>query len=118
MSLIVELFLAFLTENRRPRVATRQNSSLFKYLTRFTDSGRYRNNLVSTPPSATRPSYGGTEEDSIDKSRDDRQQLTSEYNQMPSSAVTYEVPVERQGAYENVQPSSLSVPKLAVGDLA
>ena len=105
-------------ENRRPRDATRQNSSMFKYLTRFTDSGRYRNQLVNPPPSAARPSYGGTEEDSMEKSRGDRQELTTEYSQMPSTMPTYEVPVERQGAYENVQPTGLSVPKLTVGDLA
>ena len=63
----------------------------------------------------------------MEKGRDPRQDLTTEYNRMPSPApptATYEVPVERPGAYENVQPSGVgggdgqSVPKLNISDLA
>ena len=91
---------------------------MFKYLTRFTDSGRHINNVVTTPPSATRPSYGGTEDNGDrENNGNDQNTLTSEYNRIPSPQATYEVPIERQGAYEDVQPCGLSVPKVAVGSL-
>ena len=91
---------------------------MFKYLTRFTDSGRYRNQIVNAPPSATRPSYGGSEVDDDDLDKGDGNNLTSEYKRMPSSpADTYEVPIERQGAYEDVQPRGLGASTINGGNL-
>ena len=110
------LFPRMHPENQTP--ARRQNSSMFKYLTRFTDSGRFRNNrIIVTPPSATRPSYGGTEEDDIEKCQDDvHQELTTQYNRMPSAGATYDAPLGAPPAvYEDVQPRGLSVPDVNTG---
>ena len=100
------------------RNATRQNSSLFQYLTRFTDSGNFRNNVRTTPPSkvvsAKRPSLDN--KDGEEGEGDDG--LSSDYNRMaPSPPVAYEIPVGEQGAaYEDVRPRLLAVPQTADKD--
>lgn len=108
-----------LTEDRPRRPATRQDSSILKYLTRFTDSGRYGNNVVSAPPSgairAVRPGHDiGEEERGLEGNDSNQDGLTSQYNRMGSPPETYEVPIQRRGAYEDVQPRSFDVPQTHV----
>lgn len=115
--------LSYIASGQSPsRRATRQNSSLFQYLTRFTDSGRYRNNVVSRPPtssevSATRPSYEGSEDRSFSTPDATDEGLTSEYNRMASPPAVYEVPVDRRrGEYDDVIPRPKNVPKHSGGN--
>ena len=102
------------------RGASRQNSSLFQYLTRFTDSGRHRNNVISTPPSGVvsvkRPSVDTDVEDDVESGGGDNG-LTSEYNRLASPPVAYELPASEQRAtYEDVRPRGLAVPQTAGRD--